>query len=146
MHIYSVPWAGGHPKTTPGSGFRGLSPNPIFKVPALFGLCQSTQAPTLKAGWPPGRLPVSGAQALKSDGGGADTSHMPISVTMPFTHESDSPGTSHGGESPATNPSSADGMTPERLQEVVRRLESGFYETPEVRKEIARKVRKELDP
>jgi hypothetical protein len=42
-------------------------------------------------------------------------------------------------------PSTEDGMTPERLHEVIRRLESGFYETAEVREEIARKVRKELD-
>ena len=39
-----------------------------------------------------------------------------------------------------------DGMTPERLKQVIRRLETGFYDTPEVREQIARRVRKELDP
>ena len=71
---------------------------------------------------------------------------MPISVTMAATHESDPPGTADGREPPAIEPSTEDGMTPDRLHEVIRRLESGFYETAEVREEIARKVRKELDP
>jgi hypothetical protein len=42
-------------------------------------------------------------------------------------------------------PSTEDGMTPERLREVIRRLESGYYDSAEVREEIARKVRKDLD-
>jgi hypothetical protein len=71
---------------------------------------------------------------------------MPISVTMAATHESDPPGAADGREPPAMEPSTEDGMTPERLHEVIRRLQSGFYESTEVREEIARKVRKELEP
>jgi hypothetical protein len=70
---------------------------------------------------------------------------MPKSVTMSSTHESDPPGMADENEPPTMDPSREDGMTPERLQEVIRRLESGFYETAEVREEIARRVRKELD-
>jgi len=41
---------------------------------------------------------------------------------------------------------SQDGITPERLKQVIRRLETGFYDAPEVREHIARRVRQELDP
>ena len=70
---------------------------------------------------------------------------MPKSETMPSTHESDPPDLADKTDSRAMSPSREDGMTPERLQEVIRRLESGHYETAEVREEIARRVRKELD-
>ncbi len=36
-------------------------------------------------------------------------------------------------------------LTPERLSTLIRRLESGFYETREVREQIARRVRDELE-
>lgn len=89
---------------------------------------------------------------LKSWGTAADTSHMPIIVTTALSHESDQPNTAGGGEPPQTDPPipgatrDQDGITPERLQQVIRRLETGFYDTPEVRDLIARKVREELDP
>ncbi|MGH7579213.1 MAG: hypothetical protein ACREM9_03510 [Gemmatimonadales bacterium] len=41
--------------------------------------------------------------------------------------------------------SDPEGLTPERLRQLIRRLESGFYDTAEVREQIARRVRKELD-
>jgi hypothetical protein len=81
---------------------------------------------------------------------------MPIIVTMAFSHESDQPNAAGGGEPPQMDPSipgadpdvppGQDGITPERLKQVIRRLEAGFYEAPVVREQIARKVRKELDP
>jgi hypothetical protein len=77
---------------------------------------------------------------------------MPIFVTPAFSHESDQPNTAGGGEPPQMDPPipgatpDQDGITPEQLQQVIRRLETGFYDTPEVRDLIARKVRQELDP
>ena len=70
---------------------------------------------------------------------------MPKFAAMAPTYESDVPGPTDGSEPPARDPSNEDGMTPERVQEVIRRLGSGFYEAAEVREEIARKIRKELD-
>jgi hypothetical protein len=76
---------------------------------------------------------------------------MPITVTMAFSHDSDQPGGNDGAETPRTEPSAAeeapveDGITPERLQQVIQRLSSGFYDSAEVRNEIARRVHKELD-
>jgi hypothetical protein len=77
---------------------------------------------------------------------------MPLFVTTAFAHDSDQPGgDDDGAEAPRTEPPVADeapaqdGITPERLQQVIKRLESGFYDTAEVREEIARRVRKELD-
>jgi hypothetical protein len=76
---------------------------------------------------------------------------MPRTVTMAFSHDSDQPGGSDGAETRRTEPSAAeevpvgDGITPERLREVIQRLSSGFYDRVEVRDEIARRVHKELD-
>jgi hypothetical protein len=73
---------------------------------------------------------------------------MPIVVTMAFSHEPDQPGGNDGGDLPPSDPlapEDATGLTPERLRQLIRRLESGFYDTPEVREQIARRVRKELD-
>lgn len=94
--------------------------------------------------------------ALKSRGVVADTFHMPIFVTMAFFHESDQPNASGSGESPPMEPPvpgtdagvspGQDGVTPERLRQLIRRLETGFYDAPEVREQVARKVREELDP
>jgi hypothetical protein len=81
----------------------------------------------------------------------ADTSHMPTTVTMAFSHDSDQPGGNDGPETPRPEASSAeaapdrDGITPERLQQVIKRLGSGFYDVAEVREEIARRVHKELE-
>lgn len=93
---------------------------------------------------------------LKSRGTPADTSHMPIIVTMELPHESDQPGTAGGGDTPeaapptpGTDPNTGSGqecITPERLTKVIRRLETGFYESPEVREHIARRIREELGP
>jgi hypothetical protein len=76
---------------------------------------------------------------------------MPIPVTMAFSHDADPPGGKDGAETQRTEPSAADeapvadGITPERLQQVIERLGSGFYDSVEVREEIARRVHKELD-
>ena len=93
---------------------------------------------------------------LKSRGILADTFHMPIIVTMELSYESDQPGTPGAGDTPAADPttqgtdgrsdSGQESITPERLTKVIRRLENGFYDSPEVREHIARRVREELDP
>lgn len=80
---------------------------------------------------------------------------MPIIVAMAHSHESDQSNAAGGAESPQGDPSGAnaepgttpvlDGITPEKLKQVMGRLESGFYDAPDVREQIARKVRKELD-
>jgi hypothetical protein len=76
---------------------------------------------------------------------------MPIFVTMAFSHESEQPGRTDGDATSGSDPlvpgdaGVPDGITPERLQQIIRRLESGFYDSPEVREQIARRVRKELD-
>jgi hypothetical protein len=81
---------------------------------------------------------------------------MPIIVTMKPPSESDQPGTAGGGGSAAAHPptqgtdgsgdSDQESITPERLTKVIRNLESGFYDSPEVREHIARRVREELGP
>jgi hypothetical protein len=74
-----------------------------------------------------------------------------MSVTMASSHDSDQPGGNGGAETPRTEPSAAEeapvgeGITPARLQQVIQRLSSGFYDRVEVRDEIARRVHKELD-
>jgi hypothetical protein len=78
----------------------------------------------------------------------ADTSHMPIFVTMAYSHEPEQPGED---ETPPLDPTAADdvsdgeGLTPERLRQLLKRLESGYYDSPEVREQIARRVRRDLD-
>jgi len=81
---------------------------------------------------------------------------MPKIVTMEFLHESDPPGTTGGGNFPESDPTTPGGdpstgsgqesITPERLKEVIARLETGFFDSPEVREHIARRVREELGP
>lgn len=80
---------------------------------------------------------------------------MPISVPMEFPYDSDQPGPAGGGGSPGTDPvpttdpgtrSGQEGITPERLTQVIRRLETGFYDSPEVREHVAHRVREELGP
>ena len=93
---------------------------------------------------------------LKSGGALTDASHMPIIATMELPHESDQPGTAGDGDTPeadpaapATDPSTGsgpEGLTPERLTKVIRKMETGFYDTPEVREHIARRVREEFGP
>jgi hypothetical protein len=73
---------------------------------------------------------------------------MPIFVTMASSHEPDQPGRNDSGDPPPSDPlvpDDASGLTPERLRQLIKRLESGFYDNPEVREQIARRVRKELD-
>jgi hypothetical protein len=76
---------------------------------------------------------------------------MPIFVTMAFSHESEQPDRTDGDVTSGSDPlvpgddGAPDGITPERLQQIIRRLGSGFYDSPEVREQIARRVRKELD-
>jgi hypothetical protein len=88
---------------------------------------------------------------LKSGLPAADTSHMPKIVSMAFFQDSDQPGTADGGETPEMDGSipgatpGQDGITPERLKKVIRRLETGFYDSVEVRDQIAKRVREELD-
>lgn len=81
---------------------------------------------------------------------------MPIIVTMKPPHESDQPGSAGDREdpeadpkTPGTDPSIGSGqarLTPEQLTKIIRKLETGFYDRPEVREQIARRVREELDP
>jgi hypothetical protein len=81
---------------------------------------------------------------------------MPIIVTMEFPYESDQPGSAGDGDPPVADPatqgtdpstdSGQESITPERLRKVIRNMETGFYDTPEVREHIARRVREELGP
>ncbi len=59
---------------------------------------------------------------------------MPTDLTMADAPEHDQPG---------SDPSNA-GLTPEELARVVRRLETGFYERPDVRDQIARRALDDL--
>jgi hypothetical protein len=81
---------------------------------------------------------------------------MPIIVKPELPHESDQPGSAGGRDTPEadpmtqrTDPSTGaehESITPERLTKVIRNLETGFYDSPEVREHIARRVREELGP
>jgi hypothetical protein len=81
---------------------------------------------------------------------------MPTSAKMAPSQNFDQPVPADGGELPPMDPSvpgdgpagnpGPDGLTPERLKQVIERMESGFYDSDDVREQIARKVRKELDP
>jgi len=89
---------------------------------------------------------------LKSEGALTDASHMPTSVTMQFPHKSDQPGRAGHKDTPEADPAtqgpgpSTESLTPERLRKVIRNMETGFYDTPEVLEHIARRVREELGP
>jgi hypothetical protein len=90
---------------------------------------------------------------LKSWAIPADTFHMPIIVKTELPHESDQPG---DGDIPGAGPTTQgmdpgtgaghESITPERLREVIRKLETGFYDSAPVREHIARRVREELGP
>jgi hypothetical protein len=80
---------------------------------------------------------------------------MPIYVAMADSPE---PEPSPGGERPmpevdgmhpeqaaGSRPGDA-GLTPEELARVVRRLETGYYDRPEVRDQIARRALDDLAP
>jgi hypothetical protein len=102
---------------------------------------------------PEARCPApitGGSSRLKSEVALADASHMPKFMTMKFPLESEQPGNAGDGESPEADPaapgSGQEGLTPDRLTKVIRNMESGFYDTPEVREHIARRIREELDP
>jgi hypothetical protein len=77
---------------------------------------------------------------------------MPKIVTMALSHESEQPGTTDGGETSDMDPSTPgagrdqEGVTPERLKQLIHRLETGFYDTDEVREQVARRAREDLDP
>ena len=76
-------------------------------------------------------------------------SPMPIIVTMEIPHEFDQPGSAADGHPPEADPATEgaqEGITPERLTKIIRKMETGFYDTPEVREHIARRVREELGP
>ena len=85
----------------------------------------------------------------------ADTSLMPIFVTMDSSHESTEPNAAGGADTPQMDvtmpgsetavPAEQDGLTPERLKQVIRRLETGYYDSTDVREQIARRAYKELD-
>jgi hypothetical protein len=78
--------------------------------------------------------------------------YMQNIVTMKLLHESEQPGDTGDGDTPEADPATPDtgsgqeGLTPERLTKVIRKMESGYYDTPEVREHIARRVREELGP
>jgi hypothetical protein len=77
-------------------------------------------------------------------------------VTMELPYESEQPGNAGDENTPEADPatpgtdpsmvSGQEGIIPERLTKVIRNMESGFYDTPEVREHIARRVREELGP
>ena len=80
---------------------------------------------------------------------------MPKIMTMKFPYESEEPGSVGDGDTPEVDPtihadpstgSGQEGITPEQLAQVIRKMESGFYDTPEVREHIARRIRGELGP
>jgi hypothetical protein len=81
---------------------------------------------------------------------------MPTIVTMKLPYESDPPGGAGDGDTPGADPATPDtdppsgsdegAITPERLTKVIRNMETGFYDTPEVREHIARRIREELGP
>ena len=93
---------------------------------------------------------------LKSGAALTDASHMPTIVTMTSSNEPDQPGSAGDGDTfeadPATqgsDPSTGsdqEAITPERLTKIIRNMETGFYDTPEVREHIARRIREELGP
>jgi hypothetical protein len=130
--------------------FRPYGPRPILQAVSALGLVQSPEAEVPPAGH------RERAFGLKSRGTLADTFHMPIIVMMELPYESDQPGSADAGDTPAADPttqgtdgsgdSGQENLTPERLAKVIRRLETGFYDSPEVREHIARRVREELGP
>jgi hypothetical protein len=77
---------------------------------------------------------------------------MPISLTMTLSRESERPGGSGDGEMPHVDPSNREpgddpeGISSERLAQIIKRLETGFYDSPEVRDHIARKAIEDLEP
>jgi hypothetical protein len=95
----------------------------------------------------------TGPSMLKSWAIPADTFHMPIFVKTELPHESDQPG---DGDVPEAGPTTQgmdaasgagrESITRERLTEVIRKLETGFYDSAQVREHVARRVREELGP
>ena len=79
---------------------------------------------------------------------------MPIIVKPTPPYEPDQPGGAGGGDIPEADPMTRgtdpgpdhEGITSERLRKVIRNLETGFYDSPEVREHIARRVREQLGP
>jgi hypothetical protein len=81
---------------------------------------------------------------------------MPTIVTMTFPSESDQPGSAGAGDTveadaatqgsaPSTGPDQ-EAITPEQLAKIIRNMDTGFYDTPEVREHVARRIREELGP
>jgi hypothetical protein len=68
---------------------------------------------------------------------------------MELPRESELPDSADGRDTPSAAPDTGanagpeEGITPDRLRQVIRNLESGFYDSPEVREHIARRVREE---
>jgi hypothetical protein len=77
---------------------------------------------------------------------------MPIYLAMANPREPE-PAPADDGQTPEEEPMSPEnapdrgegGITPEQLANVIRRLETGFYDREEVREQIARRVIEELD-
>jgi hypothetical protein len=65
---------------------------------------------------------------------------MPIIVMMEFPQESDPPGSAGNGDTPEADPATQGtdptigpdpaSITPERLTKIIRRMETGFYDSP----------------
>jgi hypothetical protein len=114
------------------------------------GLSTAPEVRALSAGHREPALP------LKSGGSLTDASHMPTIVTMTFPSESDQPGSAGDGDTFEADPatlgsdsstgSDQEAITPEQLTKIIRNMETGFYDTPEVREHIARRIREELGP
>jgi hypothetical protein len=79
---------------------------------------------------------------------------MPTIVTTTLPSESDQPGSAGDGDSLESDPatqrsgpsrgSDQDAFTSERLTKIIGNMQTGFYDTPEVREQIARRIREEL--
>jgi hypothetical protein len=80
---------------------------------------------------------------------------MPIYITMANPREPDPPAPADDPQVPASDPTSGEaapsgasgeaGITPEQLAKIVKRLEGGFYDRPDVREQIARRALDDLD-
>jgi hypothetical protein len=66
---------------------------------------------------------------------------MPSNATPPFPDDPDRPESVGDGRLAGLEEG---GLTARRLRAVIRRLESGFYDSLEVRERVARRVRAEL--
>jgi len=70
---------------------------------------------------------------------------LPRESDQPNGADDRNPASTSSDTGPSTGPGQ-ESITPERLRKVIRNLETGFYDRPEVREHIARRVREEPGP